>query len=70
MSNVKCAEGTKAYLWKFVEDIKTCNNLDGVIFKAVYHSDHQIPAHKSNELSFYEKQLQILKDIEKEQRSH
>ena len=31
----------------------------------LYNKDHQIPVHKSNELSFYEKQLQLLKDIEK-----
>ena len=31
----------------------------------LYHTNHQIPAHKSNELSVYEKQLEILKDIEK-----
>lgn len=31
----------------------------------LYHTDHHIPAHKSNELSFYEKQLEILKGVEK-----
>ena len=34
----------------------------------LYNKDHQIPAHKSNELSLYEKQLQLLKDIEKKNR--
>ena len=63
MSDVKCAENTKAYLWKFVEGIKEMSQLRERSSK-LYHTNQQIPAHKSNELSFYEKQLEILKDIE------
>lgn len=38
----------------------------------LYNTDHEIPAYKSNKLSFYEKQLQLQKDIEekRKQRSH
>ena len=31
----------------------------------LYNTDHKIPAYKSNELSFYEKQLELPKDTGK-----
>ena len=69
VSDVKCAENTKAYLWKFVEDIKEKMWQLRERSSKLYHTNHQIPAHKSNELSFYEKQLEILRILRK-QRSH
>ena len=65
VSRVKCAENTKAYLWNFVEGEK--NKILQLKEKSskLYNKDHQIPAHKSNELSFYTGKLQELENIEK-----
>ena len=65
VSDVKCAENTKAYLWNFVEGVE--NKILQLKEKSskLYNKDHQIPAHKSNELSFYTWKLQELENIEK-----
>ena len=66
---LNCIENTKEYLGKFVEAIREMSQLRERPLK-LYNKDHHIPANKSNELSFYEKQLQLLKDIKKKQTSH
>ena len=47
VSNVKCAENTKEYLWKFEEDIREKISQLRERSSTLYNKDHQIPAHKS-----------------------
>ena len=51
-------------MWNFVEGVK--NKILQLKEKSkLYNKDHQIPAHKSNQLSFYTGKLQQLENTEK-----
>jgi len=64
--DVKSAENTKDHLWNFTQKIESnikelkerCSNL--------YNKSKEIPAYRSNELAFYEKEIKILSDIKNE----
>ena len=66
VQDVKSAENTKDHLWSFTHKIESnikelkerCSNL--------YNKSKEIPAYRSNELAFYEKELKILSGIKNE----